>query len=100
MPEVTCCGLVMANEQDSRVAVVHGCFSEGGDSVLSVFSLKRLDAKLAIYAGGVSKYIIIITRNELASLAHSFYTCLNFQTSTHASIVLLSSKAPKRRRLE
>ena len=22
----------MANEQDSRVTVVHGCFSEGGDS--------------------------------------------------------------------
>ena len=25
-----------ANEQDSRVAVVHGCFSEGSDSILSV----------------------------------------------------------------
>ena len=28
----------MANERDSRVAVVHGCFPEGGDSIL----LKRL----------------------------------------------------------
>ena len=35
----------MANEQDSRVAVVHGCFSEGGDSILSAFSLEPLPAK-------------------------------------------------------
>ena len=27
------------NELDSRVAVVHRCFSERGDSILSVFSL-------------------------------------------------------------
>ena len=27
-----------ANEQDSRVAVVHGCFPEGGDPILSAFS--------------------------------------------------------------
>ena len=33
-----CCGLVTANKRGSRVAVVHGCFSEGGDSILSVFS--------------------------------------------------------------
>ena len=26
-------GLVTVNELDSRVAVVHGCFSEGGDSI-------------------------------------------------------------------
>ena len=25
----------MANERDSRVTVVHGCFPEGGDSTLS-----------------------------------------------------------------
>ena len=27
----------MASERDSRVAVVHGCFPEGGDSILSAF---------------------------------------------------------------
>ena len=27
-----------ANERDSRVTVVHGYFSEGGDSVLTAFS--------------------------------------------------------------
>ena len=27
-----------ANELDSRVAVVHGCFSERGDSILRAFS--------------------------------------------------------------
>ena len=26
-----------ANERDPRVAVVHGCHSEGGDSILSAF---------------------------------------------------------------
>ena len=36
----------MANEQDSRVAVVHGCFPVGGDSILSVFSWEPLPAKL------------------------------------------------------
>ena len=36
----------MANERDSRVAVVHGCFSEGGDSILSAFSPGPLPAKL------------------------------------------------------
>ena len=35
-----------ANERDSRVAVVHGCFSEVGDSILSVFSWEPLQAKL------------------------------------------------------
>ena len=34
------------NELDSRVAVVHRCFSERGDSILSVFSWKPLRAKL------------------------------------------------------
>ena len=29
---------MVANEQVSRVDVVHGCFSKGGDSTLSVFS--------------------------------------------------------------
>ena len=28
----------MANERDSRVAVVHGCFTEGGDSILSALT--------------------------------------------------------------
>ena len=35
-----------ANERDSGVAVVHGCFSEGGDSILSAFSWEPLQAKL------------------------------------------------------
>ena len=39
-------GLVTANERDSGVNVVHGCFPEGGDSVLSVFSSEPLRAKL------------------------------------------------------
>ena len=43
---LTCGGLVMANERDSRVAVVHGCFSEGGDSILSAFYSGPLPAKL------------------------------------------------------
>ena len=38
--------LVTANERDSRVAVVHGCFSEGDDSILSTFSWEPLRAKL------------------------------------------------------
>ena len=29
---------MMANERDSRVVVVHGCFTEGGDSILSASS--------------------------------------------------------------
>ena len=36
----------MANERDSRVAVVHGCFTEDGDSILSVFTWESLPAKL------------------------------------------------------
>ena len=36
----------MANERDSRVTVVHGCFPEGGYSILSSFSLEPLLAKL------------------------------------------------------
>ena len=35
-----------ANERDSRVAVVHGCFSEGGDSILRAFSWEPLRVKL------------------------------------------------------
>ena len=37
------------NERDSKVAVVHGCFPEGGDSIQSAFSwdpYKALPAKL------------------------------------------------------
>ena len=37
---------MMANERGSRVAVVHGCFPEGGDSILSAFSWEPLPAKL------------------------------------------------------
>ena len=36
----------MANERDSSVAVVHGCFTEGGDSILSAFTWEPLPAKL------------------------------------------------------
>ena len=36
----------MANELDSRVAVVNRCFSEGGDSILSAFSWEFLPVKL------------------------------------------------------
>ena len=35
-----------ANECESIVAVVHGCFSEGGDSILSVISWEPLQVKL------------------------------------------------------
>ena len=34
------------NERDSRVPVVHGCFLEGCDSILSAFSWEPLLAKL------------------------------------------------------
>ena len=43
---LTCGGPVTANELDSRVAVVHRCFSERGDCILSVFSWEPLRAKL------------------------------------------------------
>ena len=36
----------MANERDSGVAVVHGCFPGSGDSILSAFSWEPLPAKL------------------------------------------------------
>ena len=35
-----------AKERVSRVAVVHGCFSERGDSIISIFSWEPLRAKL------------------------------------------------------
>ena len=38
--------LVMANERDSGVEVVHRCFPERGDSILSFFSLEPLRVKL------------------------------------------------------
>ena len=37
-----------ANERDLSVAVVHGCHSEGGGSILSAFSWEALRAKLLI----------------------------------------------------
>ena len=36
----------MANERDSRVAVVHACFPEGCDYILSAFFWEPLPAKL------------------------------------------------------
>ena len=44
------------NELDSRVAVVHRCFSERGDSILSVFRCKRNERAKRAH----SLYIIII----------------------------------------
>ena len=35
-----------ANERVLRVDVVHRCFSEGGDSILKIFSWEPLPAKL------------------------------------------------------
>ena len=35
-----------ANKQVLRVDIVHGCFSEGGDSILNGFSWEPLPAKL------------------------------------------------------
>ena len=37
---------MIANEQDSIVAVVHECFPEGGNSILSAFSWEPLPVKL------------------------------------------------------
>ena len=34
------------NEQDSGVEVVHGCLTEGGDSILAAFFFEPLRAKL------------------------------------------------------
>ena len=34
------------NKRDSGVAVVHGCFPEGDDSILSAFSWEPLTLKL------------------------------------------------------
>ena len=39
-------GLVMTNDRDSEDDVVHGCFKEVGDSILSILSLALLRAKL------------------------------------------------------
>ena len=39
----------MANERDSRVAVVHGCFPEGSDSIVGAFSREPLPTKLQDY---------------------------------------------------
>ena len=39
-------GLVIANELYSGIDVVFGCFPEGGDSTVSVFSSALLRAKL------------------------------------------------------
>ena len=36
-----CGGLVIINDRDSRVAVVHGCFAEGDDSILSSLNSLR-----------------------------------------------------------
>ena len=38
-----------ANELDSRVVVVHRCFSERGDSILSVFSWEPYGSMKIVY---------------------------------------------------
>ena len=43
---------MVANERDSGVAaVVHGCFPEGGDSILSAFSCEPLPGQLTSFSG-------------------------------------------------
>ena len=41
------CGIpVMAKELDLGADVMHGCFTEGGDSILGIFSWELLRVKL------------------------------------------------------
>ena len=40
-----CGGLEKANKHDAGVEVVHGCLTEGGDSILGVFFCDPLRAK-------------------------------------------------------
>ena len=46
MAGLVCGGLETANERDSGVEVVHGCLTEGGNSILRVFSWELLKLKL------------------------------------------------------
>ena len=41
-----CGGQEKMNEQDSAVEIVRGCLTEGGDSILGVFSWEPLRTKL------------------------------------------------------
>ena len=41
-----CGGLETANERNSGVEVVHGCLTEGGDSIVRVFSWELEKLKL------------------------------------------------------
>ena len=41
-----CGGLETVDERDSGVEVVHGCLTEGGHSILRVFSWELLKPKL------------------------------------------------------
>ena len=85
-------GLVMGNEQDSGIAVVYGCFQEGDDYILSIFSSESLRAKLisqeCAYPLARWRYNLKSTislsdacadvssrckRNERAKQAHSLY---------------------------
>ena len=43
--------LVTANERDSGVAVVHGCFPEGGDSILSGALASEVVKQLSSFSG-------------------------------------------------
>ena len=45
---LTCGSLVTAKELDLGVYVVQGCFTEGSDSILSVFSWELLRVKLQL----------------------------------------------------
>ena len=50
-----------ANERDSRVAVVHGYFPEGGDSILSAFSWE-------LFSGGsrISQRRVLLKKARIA----------------------------------
>ena len=41
-----CGGQETAKELESEIEIVHGCFMEGGDSILSVFDGELLRVKL------------------------------------------------------
>ena len=43
---LTCGGLVKGNERDSGVMVVHECFPERGESIVSAFSWESLRINL------------------------------------------------------
>ena len=59
---------MMASERDSRVAVVHGYFPEGGDSILSAFSWEALRHACQLWPtnniANVSKLCVILIQHQ------------------------------------